>query len=128
MEYSSAIILVALLQYLIFTFRVGFYRLKNNVSAPKTTGNEEWKIKFRIQQNTLEQLIVFIPSMLTFSYYVSVSWALLAGVLFVLGRQIYSSLSLKSPKIRGPGAVMSIFSHIALAIGSLIGLGLHILG
>lgn len=54
MEYSSAIILVALLQYLIFTFRVGFSRLKHNVLAPKKTDNEEWKIKFRIQQNTLE--------------------------------------------------------------------------
>ncbi|MDB4322310.1 MAPEG family protein, partial [bacterium] len=87
-----------------------------------------WEIKFRIQQNTLEQLIVFIPSMLTFSYYVSASWVLLPGVLFLLGRQIYSSLYLKDPKIRGPGAVMSIFSNIALVIGSLIGLGLHIVG
>ena len=65
--------------------------------------------------------------MLTFSYYVTASWALLPGVLFALGRQIYSSLSLKNPKIRGPAAVMSI-SNIALVIGSLIGLGLHILG
>lgn len=81
MEYSIAIILIALLQYLTFTFRVGLSRGKYTVRVPKTNGDEQWERIFRVQQNTLEQL----------------TWALLLGLLFIVGRQPFSNLYLKDP-------------------------------
>jgi glutathione S-transferase len=122
MEYSIIIILIALLQYIVFIGRVGFTRGKYGVQAPKTTGNETWERLFRVQQNTMEQLIVFIPAMLTFTLYTSKAWVLLPGILFIIGRQIYSHLYVKEPSTRGLGMVLSFFSNIALVIGSLIGL------
>jgi uncharacterized membrane protein YecN with MAPEG domain len=128
MEYSIAIILIALLQFIFFTARTGFSRGKYDVKAPKTVGNERWERIYRIQQNTLEQLVIFIPSMVIFSLYVSATWVLLPGILFIAGRHIYSRLYLQSPENRGPGMILSFFSNIALVIGNLIGVSLDLLG
>ncbi len=128
MEYAIIIILVALLQYMYFITMVGFSRGKYEVSAPSTNGNETWERKFRVQQNTVEQLIIFIPGMIAFATYVSPIWVLLPGVLFIIGRQLYCHLYQKDPSSRGPGFVLSFFSNVALVIGSLIGIGLSLVG
>ena len=120
MEYSIAIILVALLQYLIFTFRVGFSRLKNNVLAPKTTGNEEWKIKFRIQQNTLEQLIVFIPAILVFAYFGNPAYAAGLGAFFLVGRIIYFVSYVKDPTKRGVGFIVGWIPMVLMVLAGLV--------
>jgi uncharacterized membrane protein YecN with MAPEG domain len=128
MEYSIAIILVALLQFIFFTGRTGFSRSKYDIKAPKTTGNERWERIYRIQQNTMEQLVIFIPAMLIFSIYVSKTWVVLPGILFIIGRHVYSRLYLEGPEHRGPGMVLSMFTNIVLVVGSLIGVGLKLLG
>ena len=128
MEYTFIIILIALLQYLFFVGRTGFSREKYGVKAPKTVGHDVWERIFRVQQNTMEQLIIFIPGRLLFSQYVGVVWALIPGLAFVIGRQIYSHLYVKDPASRGPGMIMSFFANIALVIGSLIGIGISLFG
>ena len=128
MQYAIIIIFIALLQYIYFIGRVGFTRDKYDVKAPKTAGNETWERIFRVQQNTMEQLVIFIPCMLAFASYVSSTWVILPGVLFVIGRQLYSHLYIKNPQSRAPGFALSFFSNIALVIGSLIGFGMSIIG
>jgi hypothetical protein len=51
---------------------------------------------------------------------------LLPGILFILGRQIYSGLYLKDPASRGPGMFLSFLSNIGLVIAGLIGIGLQL--
>jgi glutathione S-transferase len=128
MEYGIALILIALLQFIFFTGRVGFSRGKYDIKAPKTVGNERWERIFRIQQNSMEQLVVFIPAVLIFSLYVSASWVLLPGILFIVGRHIYSRLYLESPENRGPGMILSFFSNIALVIAGLVGICIKLIG
>ncbi len=98
MEYAIIIILIALIQYIIFTAQVVFSRPKYNVPAPKTSGNDIWERYFRVQQNTLEQLVIFIPTMLIFSTYVSSTRCLVPGLTFVVGRQVYAHLYVKTRK------------------------------
>jgi uncharacterized membrane protein YecN with MAPEG domain len=62
MEYATLIVLLALVQYGWFSMRVGMAREKYNISAPSCAGDETWERLFRVQQNTLEQLIVFVPA------------------------------------------------------------------
>jgi hypothetical protein len=72
--------------------------------------------------------VVFIPATVIFSLYVSATWVLLPGILFIVGRHIYSRLYLESPENRGPGMVLSFFTNIALVIGGLIGVSLKLIG
>ena len=122
MKYTALIILIALMQYLVFSGLVGARREKYDVRAPKTVGNETWERLFRIQQNTMEQLIVFVPAMIAFNIYVSARWVLLPGVLFILGRQLYYHEYTTNPASRTPGMALSLLSNAVLLAGALIGL------
>ena len=126
MEHTVLVILLALAQFTWFTFRVGGARSKYNVTAPKTTGDENWERLFRVQQNTMEQLVIFIPTMVTFSLYVSALWGLVPGILFLLGRQLYSYQYVNKPGGRVPGMAMTLLANAVLLVGSLIGLLLKI--
>lgn len=128
MEYAVIIILLALLQYTYFSFAVGSQRVKLKVAAPLTEGNDVWQRYFRVQQNTLEQLIVFIPGMLAFSHYVSSIWVVLPGVAFLVSRQLYAHLYVKAPKSRGPGFMLTFFANMVLVIGSLVGVVIQLVG
>ena len=126
MDYVYLVILLALVQYIVFTIQTGQARGKYGVHAPKTQGNETFERIFRVHQNTLEQLILFIPGMLAFAHYVSVRWALLPGVLYLVGRQLFSHLYITAPEKRAPGVALSFFSNIALVVGALIGVLLRL--
>jgi glutathione S-transferase len=119
MEYPIIIILLAMVQYLLFGLRTGVARTKFGVDAPRVSGHETWERYNRVHLNTLEQLIVFIPALLVFSYYVSPKWALLPGIAFLVARQTYSYLYIKNPK--GRGFPPTFFVNVILVIGSLIG-------
>jgi glutathione S-transferase len=126
MEQTVLVILLALVQFTWFTIRVGSGRARYGVDAPKTTGDENWERLHRVQQNTMEQLVLFIPVMLTFSVYVSAMWGLLPGVLFLAGRQLYSYQYVSKPAGRAPGMTMTLLANAVLLVGSLIGLLLKI--
>ena len=126
MENTVLVILLALVQFTWFTLRVGAARNKYGVNAPKTSGDENWERLHRVQQNTMEQLVLFVPTMLTFSFYVSAMWGLLPGILFLAGRQLYSYQYINKPGGRVPGMSMTLLANAALLIGSLIGVLLKI--
>jgi uncharacterized MAPEG superfamily protein len=115
------LILLALVQYIFFTVRVGTARQKYGIHAPAIAGNEIFERVFRVQQNTLEQLMVFIPGILLFAHFVSPLWALLPGALYLVGRQLYARGYVADPKKRGIGATLSILAGIVLVVGAIIG-------
>ena len=122
MEYATLIVLLALLQYVWFTARVGITRGKYKIEAPSCEGDESWERRFRVQQNTMEQLIVLIPASFAFAYYLSPVWVLLPGGLFIIGRFLYSAEYLKDPKTRAPGMMVTMLANVILVLGALFGL------
>ena len=91
MDHATLIVLLALLQYVWFTGRVGLARGKYNVNAPACDGDETFDRLFRVQQNTMEQLIVFVPATYAFAIYLNELWVLAPGLAFILGRFLYSA-------------------------------------
>lgn len=121
MAFLTIITMLALLQFAYFGIRVGGARGKFGVDAPATSGHEEFDRYYRVHYNTMEQLILFIPSLWAFGYFVGNIWAAALGVVFLLGRLIYAITYIKDPKSRGPGMLMSILPCYLMILGALIG-------
>ena len=119
MEYATIIVMLALLEYIWFTVRVGASRGKYEISAPATSGNKTWERAFRVQQNTLEQLIIFIPGTYAFAYYLSDTWVWVPGAMFIVGRFLYSGEYISNPDSRVPGMSLTLLANAALVVGVL---------
>ncbi len=126
MEYATIIMMLALIQCMFFSMQVGAARAKDGIDAPATTGNEHFERVFRVHQNTIEQLILFIPAIYAFSAYVSPIWGAGIGVVYLIGRFIYSNNYVQDPKKRGPGMMLTMLPNAILILGGLIGATLQL--
>jgi len=126
MAYVDIVTVLAVLQFIVFGFQVGGARGKYGVTAPATTGHEIFERIFRIQQNTLELLVGFIPGIYLFSRYFNPLWATALGVIYLAGRQIYAASYVKEPSKRSLGYGLSFLPVAALLIGGLIGAVWHL--
>jgi uncharacterized membrane protein YecN with MAPEG domain len=121
MELVTIVVALALLEYTVFGFRTGRARGQHGVPAPATTGHPEFERHLRVQENTVEQLVIFLPAIFLFAHYVSPSWAALLGLVFVIGRALYAHAYVTDPARRGPGFLLSIVPNLILTLGALIG-------
>ena len=119
MVYVEIVLALALLQFMFFGMAVGWARGKFNCPAPATTGNELFERYFRVQMNTLEQLAVFVPSIVLFAHLVNPNWAAGLGVVFLVGRLLYFFAYTRNPKSRGLGFVLTMLPNLALVVGTL---------
>lgn len=127
MEAIAIVTVLALIQFFIFSMDVGKARVKYGVSAPSISGNPEFERAFRVQQNTLEQLIQFLPGVWMFGYYVHALWGAAIGVVFIIGRFVYRAGYLQDPSKRGKGFMISMAATAILLLGGLIGAVMNLL-
>ena len=125
MGFMTIVLILILAQYTSFGIKVGGAREKYNIQAPAIMGHPEFERYYRVQQNTLEQLIVFIPLYLVFPQmaesqgwmgYEMVSGA---GVLWLIGRYVYATNYVKDPASRGKGFIISVLAIALLTLGTL---------
>jgi len=119
MELIAVITALILVQTLFFGFEVGKARGKYNIKAPAVSGNEQFERYYRVHQNTLEQIVIFLPSFWLFGYFVNTSIASGLGFLFVVGRFVFRSAYLKDPSSREIGFLLSFLPIAACLIGSI---------
>ena len=121
MPLVQLVIGLALAQFFFFLFAVGKARATYNVAAPATTGNEIFERYFRVQMNTLELLVMFVPSMYLFANFFGAYIAAALGVIYLIGRFIYFTSYVKDPKSRSMGYGLSALPVMILIAGAIIG-------
>jgi len=128
MDLVALVLSLALLQYIVFAVLVGRARGTYGVKAPAVTGHEVFERYFRVQQNTLELLVIFVPALWLFGQYVSATWASILGAVYLAGRVLYLKSYVADPAKRGAGFGLSMLPIMAMVIGVLIATGLKLLG
>jgi glutathione S-transferase len=123
---TAIVTCLALVVYFVFTFNTGKARAKFKIIAPATVGHPEFERMFRVQQNTLENLIMFLPGLWMFSWYVSPQWASGIGLVWIVGRIVYARGYYAEAQKRGPGFKITTLSTVVLIVGALIGAGLKL--
>jgi glutathione S-transferase len=118
---TSLVTCLALLVYVWNFVAVGQARQKHGIAAPAVTGNPDFERVFRVQQNMVEQLIVFLPALWIFSSTVSPFWGAVIGAVWVAGRVLYSLSYYSAAEKRGAGFMISAIAAAILLIGGLVG-------
>lgn len=121
MEIVAIVSALILIEYWVISYLVGVARGKTGLKAPAMQGAPEFERINRVQQNTLEQLIVFLPAMWLFAFYVRPMIAAGLGVLFLVARIIYCRAYVREPSGRGPGFAIGQIAQAILLLGGLIG-------
>ena len=118
--WTEIVILVALIVYLGTMIYCARMRARHRIMAPATTGHPAYERAFRIQQNTLEQLVSFVPAVWLFSTLVNPLFGAGLGAIWVVGRVIYAFGYARNPEKRGPGFILAFIALIVLVVGALV--------
>ncbi len=119
--YPAFVSCLALLVYVWTIAACARARHRYAIKAPAVTGHPGFESAFRIQQNTLEQLALFLPSLWIFSLEVSQFWAGVIGLVFVAARILYVASYTRNPASRGPGFTIGFAASLVLLVGGLVG-------
>ncbi|MEY3260280.1 MAG: hypothetical protein RIT46_1109 [Pseudomonadota bacterium] len=119
-HYLTALVtLLAVLTFFWTTLRVATARGKYDVKAPATSGPEEFDRYFRVQMNTMEGLIQFLPSLWIFALFGNEKIGAVLGLIWIVGRILYALAYVKDPATRGRGFMIAGLSMLALQLGGL---------
>ena len=120
------ITVLALLLYAGVCGNVLRVRRRSGIRAPAVTGAADFERAFRVQQNTLEQLVLFLPALWLFCFFLSPLWGAGIGLVWIIGRILYAVCYLRDPESRIPGFAIGWASALILLIGAVVGV-LHAL-
>ena len=123
MELVAVVIALALMEFVAFGMLVGRARGTYGVKAPAMSGHEVFDRYFRVHYNTMEVLVVFVPSIWLFGLYIDPRWGAGIGAIYLVGRIVYFRDYITDPAGRGKGFGMSMLPVLALLVGALIGAG-----
>ena len=121
MKLVSIVAALALVEYAVFFLLAGRARGRYGVAAPATTGHPIFERYFRVQLNTVEQLVIFLPALFMCAYFANEGMASALGLVFILGRALYARAYIVDPAKRGPGFLLTIASNFLLLLGGIVG-------
>ncbi|HTT98006.1 MAG TPA: MAPEG family protein [Rhizomicrobium sp.] len=122
---TAVVTVIAVLVFFWTGFRVGGARGKYEIKAPATTGHPEFECAYRVQVNTLEQIVIFLPLLwLSNSYFMLYALATpILGVIWIIGRILYATgYTAANPGGRSTGFLIAGIATLGLLITTIIGL------
>ena len=122
MQWTAWTTLAALVVYFWMLANVGKARGKFEIKAPSTDGPPEFQSVLRVQINTVEQLIMFLPALWMCAFYFSDRWAALGGAVWIIGRIAYALGYYKNPAKRSFGFALTMLGTLGLMVATVVGL------
>jgi glutathione S-transferase len=126
-QYTSVVTLIVVLFYLFIGTRVPVARRKFNVQLPATTGHPDFERVFRVHQNMLEWMPIFLPSLWLCAVYLSDVGAAALGVAWIVGRALYYVGYRQAVGKRIPGFFIQAAACFVLIIGAAVGMAMRFL-
>lgn len=114
--------LAALGVYFWTIFNAGRARGTYKVKAPSMDGPPEFLSILRVQANTTEQLVLFLPALWLCALFQGDRIAAALGAAWVVGRIVYAIGYYQAPSKRGPGFVIAMAATACLVIATVLGL------
>ncbi|MFZ8885939.1 MAG: MAPEG family protein [Steroidobacteraceae bacterium] len=121
MALVQLVAVLAILQFIAFAMLVGKARGTYGIKAPAVTGHDVFERYYRVQMNTLEQLVVFLPALWLGAQHLNPLWAAALGVVYLIGRQLYLRAYVSDPASRGLGFLLTFLPSVLLLLAALVG-------
>ncbi|HXE77495.1 MAG TPA: MAPEG family protein [Rhodanobacter sp.] len=99
----------------------GRARYKYGVKAPATSGHPAFERAYRVQMNTIEGSVMFLPVLWLAASYGFGGWAGIAGLVWVAGRTWYALAYWADAARRGPGFSVAMLAFLVLLVMAAIG-------
>jgi glutathione S-transferase len=115
------ITLLAVITFQATAMQVGRARMRHGVKPPLMSGPPAFERAMRVQQNTLEQIVVFLPAFWLAVLFSNATAASALGAVWVLGRVLYAVGYLRAPEQRGLGFAISFIATTVLLVMALVG-------
>lgn len=122
--HTGLVTLLTLIVYFWMALNVGKARGRAGVPAPAMNGPDELMRVIRVHENTMEGLLLFLPSLWLFALTTHDLWAAAIGVFYPIGRIVYARGYYAAADKRSVGFTIGIVTTLILLIGSLITLTL----
>ena len=118
-RWTALVSLLALLVYFWMSLQVGRARGKSGINPPAMTGDALLERAVRVQSNTLEWLPIFLVSLWLFAIYWNELVAAGLGVVWIIGRLVYSVGYMAEPAKRSTGFLIQLLASAVLQFGPL---------
>jgi uncharacterized membrane protein YecN with MAPEG domain len=102
-------------------------RIRTGVKAPAMHGHPDVERALRVQGNTLEWIVIFLPALWLCGAYFDTRIVAGLGVVWILGRVLYMTGYMKDAAKRGPGFLIQALTTLILLIGAITGAVLTLL-
>ncbi len=122
MQYIELVAILAVIQFFAFGALTGRARRLSGLQAPAIIGNEKFERMYRVQTNTLELLIAFLPALFLAGKYWPTPMIVITGFVYLIGRHIYWRAYARDPSKRGVGFMLSMIPTLILIILALPGI------
>jgi len=122
MKLTAWVTIASILMYIWVFAKAGKARGIYQVPAPLTEGPTEFLIAMRVQANTVEQMVIFLPLLWLCCIYLSDQIAAILGATWVVGRILYALGYYQEPKKRSLGFGIASLAALGLLIGAIVGL------
>lgn len=127
-QLPAVVTLLAILLLAATAMMVGRARMRYGIQAPATSGHPAFERAFRVQMNTLEASVLFLPTLWLAAHFGLGRWAGIAGIAWIVARVWYASAYMRDPAKREGGFMLGMLAWLATLVLAFVGTGRAVFG